>query len=80
MATWRIHVVAADAAKAQEFKERFFKQVYADAGAKVTFEVPESMEARADEIVKAAQDAGHKAEKEKYVDPLENAETSADFW
>ena len=80
MATWRIHVVAADAEKAKEFKERFYKAAYADAGAKVTFEVPEALEVRADEIVAAAEAAGYKAEKEKFVDPLESVESGADFW
>ena len=80
MATWRVHVVASDTAKAQAFKERFFKQVYSEAGTKVTFEVPETLEKRADEIVAAAKAEGHKAEKEKYVDPLESVEGGADFW
>ncbi len=82
MATWRIHVVATDATKAREFKEdpRFYKSAYADAGAKVTFEVPETMEKKADEIIAAAKALGYKAEKEKFVDPLESVEGGADFW
>ncbi|HLF16467.1 MAG TPA: hypothetical protein VI796_03435 [Candidatus Thermoplasmatota archaeon] len=80
MATWRIHVVAPDTATAQAFKERFFKKVYSEAGAKVTFEVPETLEKDADAIVAAAKADGFKAEKEKFVDPLESVEGGADFW
>jgi hypothetical protein len=82
MATWRVHVVAPDNEKAKQFKEdpRFYKQLYSEAGTKITFEVPEGLESRADDIVKAAEALTYKATKEKFVDPLENVEGSADFW
>ncbi len=79
-ATWRIHVIAPDAAKATEFKERFYKAAYADAGAKVTFEVPLHSEKKADEIIAAAKALDYKAEKEKVEDPLDAIDGSVDFW
>ena len=82
MATWRVHVIAPDAQKAKEFKEarENFKAAYADQGAKVTFEFPESNEKGADELIQRATALGYKAEKEKFVDPLESVEGGADFW
>ena len=82
MATWRVHVKAPDAAAIDPFKndrERF-KKLYAHGGAEATFEFPESNEAGADKIVAEAKAAGFTATKEKYVDPLESADVSADFW
>ena len=82
MPTWRVDVIAPDSAKAKEFKEakENFKAAYADAGAKVTFEFSESNEKGADEIIARAKALGYKAEKQKFVDPLESVEGSADFW
>lgn len=82
MPTWRVHVVAPDSQKAKEFKEakENFKAAYQDAGAKVTFEFPESNEKGADELIARAKALGYKAEKEKFTDPLESVEGSADFW
>jgi hypothetical protein len=83
MPTWRIHVVAPDVQKAKEFKEakENFKALYSEAGTKVTFEFPASGEKAADELAARARALGYKADKEQYVDPLENVEgTAADFW
>ena len=82
MATWRIAVTAPDAQKAKEFKEakENFKAAYQDAGPKVIFEFPESNEKGADELAARAKALGYKADKEKFVDPLESVEGSADFW
>ena len=84
MATWRVHVKAnaGDGAKMDAFKnerERF-KKLYSHGGLEAVFEFPESDEAGADKIVQAAQGEGFTAKKEKFVDPLESVEGSADFW
>jgi hypothetical protein len=82
MATWRVHVKAPDAAKMDEFKndKRFYKLLYNHGGAEATFELPESNEKGADDVVAAAKAAGFEAKKEKYEDPLDSVEGGADFW
>lgn len=82
MASWRVHVICPDMAKAKEFKEakENFKALYAEAGTKLTFEFSESNEKGADEMVKRAEGLTFKATKEKFVDPLDSMEGSADFW
>ena len=80
MATWRVHVTCTDAEAAEEFKKEFYKKLYQSAGPTVSFEVPEMDEAGADEIIKAAKDAGFEASKEKYEDPLDSAQGTVDFW
>lgn len=76
----RITVTATDADAAVEIKEKFFKALYEHAGTKVTFEVPDSDMAGAEEIKKAAEDAGHEAAIETYEDPLESSDNAVDFW
>lgn len=83
MPTWRVQVKAPDAAAMDPFKNelRFFKKLYSHGGAEAVFELPESDEKGADEIVQEAKAKGFEATKEKYVDPLESMEgTAADFW
>lgn len=82
MATWRVTVKAPDAAAIDPFKnerERF-KKLYSHGGAEAIFEVPEHDEKAADTLVEDAKKLGFEATKEKYVDPLESADVSADFW
>lgn len=82
MATWRVHVVASDNAKAKLFKEdrENFKKFYGEAGTKLTFEFPENDERGADAMVAKAKSQGFKAEKERYEDPLDSSGATADFW
>jgi hypothetical protein len=82
MATWRVTVKAPDAAAIDPFKNDRdrFKKLYSHGGAEAIFEVPENNEKAADEIVADAKKLGFEATKEKYVDPLESADVSADFW
>ncbi|HEX2066671.1 MAG TPA: hypothetical protein VHI93_07655 [Candidatus Thermoplasmatota archaeon] len=83
MPTWRVHVKAPSAEAIDPFKNEVqrFKKLYSHGGAEAVFELPESNEADADQIVADAKGAGFEAKKEKYVDPLEFAEgTAADFW
>jgi hypothetical protein len=82
MATWRVTVKAPDAAAIDPFKNDRdrFKKLYSHGGAEAIFEVPESNEKAADELVADAKKLGFEATKEKYVDPLESADVSADFW
>ncbi|HUR25470.1 MAG TPA: hypothetical protein VM327_05600 [Candidatus Thermoplasmatota archaeon] len=82
MATWRVTVKAPDAAAIDPFKNEVsrFKKLYSHGGAEAIFEVPESNEKAADDLVADAKQAGFTATKEKYVDPLESADVSADFW
>ena len=77
-----MHVKAPDAAAIDPFKNEVgrFKKLYSHGGAEATFEFPESNEKGADEIVADAKKLGFEAKKEKYVDPLENADVTADFW
>ena len=82
MATWRVHVKATDAAGMDAFKNEVsrFKKLYSHGGLEAVFEFPESNEAGADQMVKDALAEGLTAKKEKFVDPLESVEGSADFW
>lgn len=82
MATWRVHVKADAADKMEAFKNdlRFFKKLYSHGGAEAVFEVPESQEKVADEIVTEAKKLSFEAKKEKYEDPLDSAGVTADFW
>jgi len=82
MATWRVHVKAPDAAAMDPFKNEVsrFKKLYSHGGAEAIFELPESNEAGADQIVADAKTAGFTASKERYEDPLESSGASADFW
>jgi hypothetical protein len=83
MPTWRVHVKAPSAEAIEPFKndrERF-KKLYSHGGAEAVFELPESNEAGADQLVADAEKAGFTAKKEKFVDPLDSVEgTAADFW
>lgn len=83
MATWRVHVKAPTAEAIEPFKnerERF-KKLYSHGGAEAVFELPESNEAGADQLVKDAEALGFTARKERYEDPLDSVEgTAADFW
>lgn len=72
MSTWRV-TVEGEAEKVEAVKETFYKKLLSGAGGSVTFELPESDEAGADEIVKAAEKADLKATKESYTDPLDDA-------
>jgi hypothetical protein len=82
MATWRVHVKATDAAAIDAFKNEVqrFKKLQSHGGLDAVFELPESNEKGADEIVADATKLGLTAKKEKYVDPLESADVTADFW
>ena len=84
MATWRVHVKAnaGDGAKMDAFKNEVqrFKKLYSHGGLEAVFEFPESNEAGAEQLAKEATAEGFTAKKEKYVDPLESVEGSADFW
>ena len=82
MATWRVSVKAPDAAAMDLFKNEIsrFKKLYSHGGTEAIFELPESNEKGADEIVADATQLGFTAKKEKFVDPLESIEGSADFW
>jgi len=82
MATWRVHVKAPDAAAIDPFKNDRdrFKKLYSHGGAEAIFELPESNEKGADEIVADAKKLGFTATKERYEDPLESSGASADFW
>ena len=82
MATWRVHVKAPDAAAIDPFKNEVsrFKKLYSHGGAEAVFEFPESNEKGADELMADAKKLNFTATKEKYVDPLESADVSADFW
>ena len=82
MATWRVTLKAPNATAINPFKNKVghFKKLYSHGGAEAIFEVPESNEKAADELVADAKKAGFTATKEKYVDPLESADVSADFW
>lgn len=82
MATWRVHVKATDAAAMDLFKNEIsrFKKLYAHGGVEATFELPETNEKGADELIADAKKLGFTATKEKFVDPLESMEGSADFW
>jgi len=83
MPTWRVTVKAPTAEAMDPFKNEVqrFKKLYSHGGAEAVFELPESNEKGADEIVADAKAAGFEAKKEKYVDPLEESEgTAADFW
>ena len=77
--TLRITVNAPDAEVAEQVKERFFKQLYEHAGAKVVFELPVDGDEDAAKIIAAAEAAGCTAEKEIHKDELEDAEP-VDFW
>jgi hypothetical protein len=83
MATWRVTVKAPTGEAMDPFKNEVqrFKKLYSHGGAEAIFELPESNEAGADQIVADAKALGFEAKKEKYVDPLESVEgTAADFW
>jgi hypothetical protein len=83
MPTWRVTVKAPTAEAMDPFKNEItrFKKLYSHGGTEAVFELPESNEKGADELVADAKKAGFEATKEKYVDPLETAEgTAADFW
>lgn len=82
MATWRVSVKADTAENMELFKNEVsrFKKLYSHGGAEAIFELPESNEKGADEIVADATKLGFTAKKEKFVDPLDSIETSADFW
>ncbi|HUR61135.1 MAG TPA: hypothetical protein VM286_02060 [Candidatus Thermoplasmatota archaeon] len=82
MATWRVTVKAPTAEAMDPFKNEVqrFKKLYSHGGAEAIFELPETNEKGADEIVADAKKAGFEASKERYEDPLENSGASADFW
>ncbi len=82
MATWRVIVKADTAEKMDLFKNEVsrFKKLYSHGGTEAIFELPESNEKGADEIAAEAVKLGFTAKKEKFVDPLDSIETSADFW
>jgi ethanolamine utilization protein EutP (predicted NTPase) len=82
MATWRVIVKADTAEKMDIFKNEVsrFKKLYSHGGTEAIFELPESNEAGADAMVADAIKEGFTARKEKYEDPLDSVETSADFW
>jgi hypothetical protein len=82
MPTWRVHVKAPDAAQMDLFKNEVsrFKKLYSHGGVEAVFELPEANEKGADEICADAKKLGFECKKEKYVDPLDSVETSADFW
>lgn len=82
MATWRVIVKADTAEKMDLFKNEVsrFKKLYSHGGTEAIFELPESNEAGADAMVADAIKEGFTAKKEKYVDPLDSVEASADFW
>lgn len=82
MATWRVNVVAPDVPKAKSFKDdrENFKKFYGENGTKLTFEFPLSDEKGADAMVEKAKSQGLKAEKERYEDPLDSTDATADFW
>ena len=83
MPTWRVHVKAPTGEAMDPFKNERdrFKKLYSHGGAEAIFELPESNEKGADDIVAEAKKLGFEAKKEKYVDPLDSLEgTAADFW
>ena len=80
MATWRVHVTGTTAEATEAFKNRFFKKLYNSGGLDLVFELPENNEAGADEIAAEAGKLQFKAKKEKFVDPLESVDATADFW
>jgi len=82
MATWRVIVEADTAEKMEIFKNEVsrFKKLYSHGGAEAVFELPESNEKGADDLVADAKKEGFTATKEKFVDPLDSIEGSADFW
>jgi hypothetical protein len=82
MPTWRVTVKAPDAAAIDPFKNEVqrFKKLYSHGGAEAVFEFPESDEKGADKLLEDAKALHFTATKEKYVDPLESADVSADFW
>jgi hypothetical protein len=82
VATWRVHVKAADAAAIDAFKNEVsrFKKLYSHGGLEAVFEFPESNEKGADEMAAEATKLGMTAKKEKYEDPLESSGATADFW
>lgn len=83
MPTWRVHVKAPDAPAMDLFKNEVsrFKKLYSHGGTEAIFELPESNEKGADDLVADAKKLGFEAKKEKYVDPLDSIEgTAADFW
>lgn len=82
MASWRVSVKATDAAAMELFKNEVgrFKKLYSHGGAEAIFELPESNEKGADELVADAKKLGFEATKEQFVDPLDSMEGSADFW
>ncbi|MES2155666.1 MAG: hypothetical protein V4510_11075 [bacterium] len=82
MATWRVHVKADTAEKMELFKNEVsrFKKLYSHGGTEAIFELPESNEKGADDLVADAKKEGFTATKDKFVDPLDSIEGSADFW
>lgn len=82
MATWRVIVKADTAEKMDLFKNEVsrFKKLYSHGGTEAIFELPESNEKGADALVEDAKKEGFTATKEKFVDPLDSIEGSADFW
>ncbi len=82
MATWRVIVKADTAEKMEIFKNEVsrFKKLYSHGGAEAIFELPESNEKGADDLVADAKKEGFTATKERFVDPLDSIEGSADFW
>lgn len=79
MTTWRVTVKGGDASDREAFKEAHFKQLYQALGESLTFELPEQDEEGADALVAEAEKKGLTADKERFEDPLEQAE-SVDFW
>lgn len=82
MATWRVAVKGNDGPKMDAFKNEVqrFKKLYSHGGLDAVFEFPESDEKGADKLAAEAVELGFTAKKEKFVDPLESVEGSADFW
>lgn len=78
MTTWRI-TVKGEASELEAFKEAHFKKLYQATGDSLIFELPEQDEEGADALVTQAEKEGLVADKERYEDPLEQAE-GVDFW
>ncbi len=75
--SWRVEVVAQELEDATAFKDAHFKALYAEAGTKVTYELPDEDGAKA--LAADAEKAGLKATVEEVDDPLDDAEPVS-FW
>ena len=81
MATWRVKVTG-DATVLDAFKNevKWFKKLYSHGGSEAIFELPETDKAGRDELVAAAEKVGLKCASERYEDPLDSVDATADFW